>query len=35
MDHRGLDARVAQVLLDLADVHPVEKEMGCEAVTGV
>lgn len=32
VDHRGLDIGVAQVVLDLPDVHAVEQQVGCEAV---
>jgi hypothetical protein len=33
VDHRGLDVRVPEVLLDLPDIHPVEQQVGGEAVT--
>lgn len=32
VDHRRLDVRVAQVLLDLPDGHAVEQQMGRDAV---
>jgi hypothetical protein len=32
VDHRGLDVRVAQVLLDLPDVDPVEEKMRRETM---
>ena len=35
VDHRRLDVGVAEVLLDLPDVHAVEQQMGRKAVPGV
>ena len=32
-DHRGLDVRVAEVFLNLADVYAVEQKVGGKTVT--
>ena len=35
VDHRCLDARVSQVLLDLSDIHAVEQQVRREAMLSV